>query len=149
MARTHTLAVAAAAALLFNLAPAPLVAQGKETPPGPSAACTTDRQPPAVALTAPAAAEVVSSATYTLKATASDASGVGSVRFSADQLRGSARFSAEDTESPYELSWPVPAVCGESFAIAVEARDVCGNLTSAPARFVTVRRSCPAAPQAK
>ena len=144
MPRPHFLA---AAALFMMVSPLPGAAQSKQPPP--SSVCSTDRQPPAVSLTAPAVDEVVTTASYTLKATASDGSGVASVRFSADQLRGSARFSADDTSSPFEQAWSVPAVCGERFAIAVEARDACGNLTSAPARFVTVRRSCPASPGSK
>ena len=51
------------------------------------------------------------------------------------------------TQEILEMAMALKA--SERFAIAVEARDACGNLTSAPARFVTVRRSCPASPGSK
>jgi hypothetical protein len=115
------------------------------SPPPPAGGCDgSDRTPPTATLVAPVNNEIVTAATYTIRASAEDAggSGLARVRFFADQLDGSARFAADDTTAPYEAAWPVPSACGGRFAVSVDAIDNCGNIVSTPAAFVTVNRGC-------
>jgi chitodextrinase len=87
-----------------------------------------DATPPTVAMTEPAEGATVTG-TAKLVATASDASGIAGVQFLID---GSA-VGAEDTTSPYELSWNSTSVANGEHKLSARARDGAGNTaTSAP-----------------
>ena len=92
-----------------------------------------DTTPPTVSLTAPAANATVS-ATITVSANASDNVGVAGVQF---QLDG-ANLGAEDTTSPYSVSWNTTTVSNASHTLTAIARDVAGNRTTSSAVVLTV-----------
>jgi len=92
-----------------------------------------DTTPPTVALTAPAANATVS-ATITVSANASDNVGVAGVQF---QLDG-ANLGAEDTTSPYSVSWNTTTASNAAHTLTAIARDAAGNRTTSSAVVVTV-----------
>ena len=88
----------------------------------------TDTTAPVVSVTAPAAGSTVTG-TSTLTATASDNVGVVGVQFKVDGVN----VGAEDTTSPYSLSWNSATANAGAHQITAIARDVAGNTsTSAP-----------------
>lgn len=100
------------------------------------AACSwpiPDATPPTVALTAPANGATVSG-TIAVSATASDNVGVVGVQFKLD----GANLSAEDTTSPYSISWNTTTATNGSHSLTAVARDAAGNTTTSAARTVTV-----------
>ena len=98
---------------------------------------TVDNRPaPAVSFTAPANGATVSG-TVTLSATATDnagGSGVAGVQFKLD----GANLGAEDTTSPYSVSWNTTAVTNGTHTLTALARDAAGNTTTSTAVTVTV-----------
>jgi chitodextrinase len=92
-----------------------------------------DTMPPSVTLTAPADKAMVTGTT-TLTATASDASSIAGVQF---MLDGSP-LGAEDTSSPYSLSWNSTTVANGSHTLAARAQDGAGNSATSTAATVTV-----------
>ena len=92
-----------------------------------------DNIAPTVSLTAPAANTTVAG-TVTLTATASDNIGVAGVQFLLD---GNA-LGAEDTTSPYSLSWnTTTAIANGPHTLAARARDAAGNTaTTTPINIV-------------
>jgi hypothetical protein len=92
-----------------------------------------DTTPPTVAMTAPAAGATVSGTTN-VAATASDASGIAGVQF----LLDGSPLGAEDTSSPYELSWSSAGVGNGQHMLSARARDGAGNTASSAAITVTV-----------
>lgn len=93
---------------------------------------TTDTTPPTVAMSAPANAASVSG-TVSVSATASDNVGVVGVQF----LLDGANLGAEDTTSPYNVSWNSTTVSNGSHTLSARARDAAGN-TSIASVTVTV-----------
>ena len=92
-----------------------------------------DTTPPTVSMTAPEGGATVSGSSVSLAATASDASGIAGVQF----LLDGSPLGAEDTTSPYGLTWDSTTVANGSHTLAARARDGSGNAaTSAP---VTVK----------
>ena len=85
-----------------------------------------------MSLTAPAAATV--SGTVTLTATATDNVGVAGVQFKLD----GANLGAEDTTSPYSVSWNTTTVANGTHTLTAVARDAAGNTTTSPTVTVTV-----------
>jgi hypothetical protein len=74
------------------------------------------------------------SATITVSATASDNVGVAGVQFLLD---GNA-LGAEDTSSPYSISWDTRTASNGTHALSARARDLAGNLGTSATVTVTV-----------
>ena len=92
-----------------------------------------DLTAPTVQLASPAAGVTVNGA-ITVTATAGDDIGVTSVQF----LLDGAALGAADSEPPYEVAWPTPAVANGVHALSATARDAAGRETTADAVSVTV-----------
>jgi chitodextrinase len=99
-----------------------------------------DAVPPTVSLTAPASGATLSG-TSTLKATASDASGIAGVQFLVDGNP----VGAEDTSSPYELPWDSTTVGNGSHQLAARAKDGASNTATSISVPVTVSNATGAA----
>jgi hypothetical protein len=97
-----------------------------------------DTTPPTVALSAPANGATVSGTT-TVSATASDNVGIVGVQFRVD----GANIGAEDTSSPYSISWNTATVGNGGHTLTAVARDAAGNTTTSAARSVTVSNAVP------
>jgi hypothetical protein len=93
---------------------------------------------PTVSFTAPASGAVVSGTSVTVSASASDNVGVAGVQFELDGVD----LGAEDTASPYEISWNTTTTTNGSHTLTAVARDAAGNTRSA-SRTVTVNNSTP------
>ncbi len=98
-----------------------------------SATVTADTQPPTVSITAPANGATVAT-TATVSANASDNGTVAGVQF---KLDGSS-LSAEDTTSPYSISWDTTNATNGPHTLTAVARDLAGNVTTSAAVSVTV-----------
>jgi YVTN family beta-propeller protein len=94
---------------------------------------TVDNAKPSVSLTGPANGATVSG-TVSLSATASDNAGVTGVKFLVD----GAVVGAEDTTSPYGVSWNTTLVSNGMHTVTAVARDAAGNSTTTSTRTVTV-----------
>lgn len=94
----------------------------------------TDTTAPTVSVTAPAANSTVSGTTTTVSATASDNVGVSGVQFKLD----GANLGAEDTASPYSITWDTTTASNGSHTITAVARDAAGNTTTSSGVTVTV-----------
>lgn len=92
-----------------------------------------DTTAPTVALTAPAASASLSG-TVTVTATATDAVGVTGVQFKLDGIN----LGAEDTTTPYSVSWNTTTASNGSHTLTAVARDAAGNSTTSAAVAVTV-----------
>src|SRR5207247_1103836 len=86
-----------------------------------------------VNMTSPASGSTVSG-TVTVTASASDNVGVAGVQF---RLDGS-NLGAEDTSSPYSVSWSTTAASNGSHTLTARVRDAAGNATTSSAVTVTV-----------
>src|SRR5206468_3442482 len=86
-----------------------------------------------VNIASPASGSTVSG-TITVTASASDNVGVAGVQF---RLDGS-NLGAEDTSSPYSVSWSTTAASNGSHTLTARARDAAGNATISSAVTVTV-----------
>ncbi len=95
-----------------------------------------DTTAPAVSITAPAPGSTVSG-TISVSATASDNVGVAGVQF---RLDGN-NLGAEDTSSPYSISWNTTAASNGSHSLTAVARDAAGNRTTSAAVTVTVNNT--------
>jgi len=96
---------------------------------------------PAVSLTAPAGGATVSG-TIAVTATASDNVGVAGVQFLLDGVN----LGAEDTTSPYAISWDSATAPNGSHTLTARARDAAGNTTTSAAVVVTVQNVDTTAP---
>ncbi len=96
-------------------------------------AVTVDNAAPSAAVTAPAAGATVSG-TQTVSAAASDNVAVAGVQFLLD---GSA-LGAEDTTSPYSVSWDTATTSNGAHTLTAVARDTAGNSATSPPVGVTV-----------
>jgi methionine-rich copper-binding protein CopC len=92
-----------------------------------------DTTAPTVSVTNPANNAVVSG-TVNLSANASDNVGVAGVQF----LLNGANLGAEDTTSPYSVSWDTTTVANGPYVITARARDAAGNVTTSTQVNVTV-----------
>ena len=97
---------------------------------------TADTIPPTDSITSPTSGSTVSG-TITVSANASDNVGVAGVQF---QLDG-ANLGAEDTASPYSISWNTTTASNASHTLTAIARDAAGNRTTSSAVTVTVSNS--------
>ncbi len=101
-----------------------------------TAQAAPDAEPPTVSLTAPANGATVSGA-VNVNANAADNIGVAGVQF----LLDGNNLGAEDTSSPYSVSWSTLAASNGSHTLAARARDGAGNLTTSTSVTVTVSNS--------
>jgi hypothetical protein len=99
----------------------------------PVAPAAPDTMAPTVAINSPAAGSTVS-ATVTVTAGASDNTAVSGVQFMLDD----APFGAEDTSSPYSISWNTATASNAAHHLSARARDAAGNIGVAPDITVTV-----------
>jgi hypothetical protein len=95
-----------------------------------------DTTPPAVSLTAPADGATVSG-TVTITADASDNVGVSGVSFKVDGVL----VGADDTASPYSVSWASGSVANGSHTLSAVARDAAGNSATSTTVSVTVNNA--------
>ena len=103
-------------------------------PPPPPA----DTTPPSVSITSPTAGSTVS-ATITIIANASDNVGVAGVQFYVDGVP----VGAEQTTSPYRVTWNTTTVTNSSHSLTATARDAAGNRSTSAVLTVTVSNSTP------
>lgn len=82
-----------------------------------------DTEPPVVSITAPSAGATVSGSSVTLTATATDNVVVSGVQFQVDGVN----VGAEDTSSPYSITWDSLTVVDGSKIITAIATDTSGN----------------------
>ncbi len=101
-----------------------------------TATVTSDTTAPTVSLTSPAPAATVS-LTISVTANASDNVAVVGVQF----LLDGAALGAEDTSSPYSVSWDTRTAVNGPHTLSARARDAAGNQTTTPAVSVTVSNS--------
>jgi Bacterial Ig domain/Fibronectin type III domain/Divergent InlB B-repeat domain len=100
-------------------------AAGNTTTSAPITVTVLDITPPSISLTSPITGSTLSG-TVNINATATDNSGVVGVQF---QLNGN-NLGAEDTTSPFSISWDSNGVVSGPYTIAAIARDAAGNTTS-------------------
>src|SRR5438034_1388616 len=91
-----------------------------------------DNTPATVSIGEPGNGQTVSGV-VTVKAAASDASGVAVVQF----LRGGVEL-ARDTTAPYAVSWDTTRVANGSYTLTARAQDTAGNPATSPPVAVTV-----------
>ena len=121
-------------------------AAGNNSPKSDVVSATTltpapDTTPPTVSLTAPANGATVSG-TITVTANAADSVGVVGVQFLVDGNN----LGAEDTTSPYSVSWDTSTATNGAHVLTARARDAANNSTTSAARNVTVAAPDTAAP---
>src|SRR5439155_833888 len=97
-----------------------------------------DTTPPTVSITSPAGGATVSGTTA-VSASASDNVGVVGVQF----LLDGAALGAEDTTSPYSVSWNTANTGNGSHTLTATARDAAGNRTTSAGVTVTVSNAPP------
>jgi hypothetical protein len=98
---------------------------------------TVDATAPVVAITAPTGGTV--SGTISVTANATDAIGVSGVQFRLD----GAVLGAEDTASPYSVSWNTATATNTTHTLTAVARDAAGNATTSATVTVTVSNTAP------
>ena len=103
-----------------------------------SVTVTVDNTAPTVSVTAPAGGATVSG-TVTLSATASDNVGVAGVQFLVDGTP----LGAEDTASPYSVSWDTTTATNGTHTLTAQARDAAGNIATSSTVTVTVANLLP------
>jgi hypothetical protein len=99
----------------------------------PGSAPPPDPTPPVVSVTAPTAGTTVSG-TVAVTAGATDNVGVVGVQFKLD----GANLGAEDTSSPYSVSWNTSSASNGGHSLTAVARDAAGNQTTSSADAITV-----------
>jgi len=100
-----------------------------------------DTVAPAVSVTAPTGGATVSN-TIAVAAGASDNVGVAGVQFKLDGVD----LGAEDTASPYSVSWNTTTASNGSHTLTAVARDAAGNRTTSAAVTVIVSNGAPPPP---
>jgi fibronectin type 3 domain-containing protein len=106
-----------------------------------SAASTADTTAPTVSITAPSNGATVS-ASVAVTANATDDVGVAGVQFRLD----GANLGAEDTTSPYSLTWDTSTATNGSHTLTAVARDAANNATPSSPVAVTVSNTAPPPP---
>ena len=99
---------------------------------------SNDTTPPVVSMSAPANNATVTG-TVTVSATASDNVGVVGVQFLLDGVA----LGAEDTTSPYSISWNSTTAANGPHTLSAKARDAAGNSTTSAVVNVTVSNTAP------
>ena len=121
-------------------------AAGNNSPKSDVVSATTltpapDTTPPTVSLTAPASGTSVSG-TINVTGNASDNVGIVGVQF----LLDGNDLGAEDTTSPYSVSWDTSTATNGAHVLTARARDAADNSTTSAARNVIVAAPDTAAP---
>jgi len=98
-----------------------------------------DTTPPTVSITAPAGGATVSGNATAVSATASDNVGVVGVQFKLDGVN----LGAEDTTSPYGITWDTATASNGSHTLTAVARDAAANSTTSTGVTVTVTNTVP------
>jgi chitodextrinase len=93
----------------------------------------SDTTAPTISLTTPTSGSTVSGTTVTLSATASDNTGVSGVQF----LLNGSNLGAEDTTSPYSITWDTTSATNGTHTLTATARDAAGNQTTSTGVTVT------------
>jgi Ca2+-binding RTX toxin-like protein len=88
-------------------------------------------------VTAPANGTTVSGSSVAVSANASDNVGVSGVQFKLD----GANLGAEDTTSPYSITWNSTTATNGSHTLTAVARDAAGKTTTSPGVSVTVKNT--------
>ena len=101
------------------------------------APAAVDTTSPVVTLRPPAS---IVARTITLAATASDNIGVVGVRFLLD---GSTQIGAEDTASPFGVTWDTTTATNGTHTLTAQARDAAGNVATSAPVTVTVDNQGP------
>jgi len=101
-----------------------------------------DTTKPTVSITAPTNNSTVSGTSVVVSANASDNVGVFGVQF----LLDGANLSAEDTISPYGITWNTTAASNGAHTLSARARDAAGNSSTSAAVTVTVNNSTASVP---
>jgi chitodextrinase len=119
-------------------------AAGNESGISSSVIATTqsDTTPPTVSITSPTNNSTVSGITTPITANVSDNVGVAGVQFKLDGNN----LGAEDTVSPYSVTWNTTTASDGSHTLTATARDTAGNSTVSTQVSVTVNNSTPQAP---
>jgi chitodextrinase len=99
----------------------------------------TDQTAPTVSVTAPTAGSFVAGSAVTLSANASDNVGVAGVQFKVDGTN----VGAEDTTSPYSVSWSTTGLTNGAHTVTAVARDAAGNTTTSSSVSTTVDNAAP------
>jgi hypothetical protein len=94
-------------------------------------------------VTAPINGVTVSGASINVSATATDNAGVSGVQFYLDGTATSNKLGAEDTSSPYSITWNTTTASNGSHALRAIARDAAGNTTVSTSITVTVNNAAP------
>jgi hypothetical protein len=95
-----------------------------------------DVTPPTVSITSPAPGSSISG-TVTVSANASDNIGVAGVQFKLDGIN----LGAEDTTSPYSVSWNSTSASNASHTLTAVARDAANNSATGASVSVTVNNN--------
>jgi hypothetical protein len=106
---------------------------------GDNCAGTTDTTAPTVSVTSPTAGTTVSGSSVALSANATDNVGVVGVQFKVDGTN----VGAEDTTSPYSVTWNSTSVSDGNHTVTAVARDAAGNTTTSSSVSVTVNNASP------
>ena len=115
--------------------PVQIVSDGSAPPsPSPSPTPGGDTTKPTVSITSPKTGGTVSGTAAILTASASDNVAVAGVQF---KVNGS-NTGAEDTSSPYSVSYDTTQTANGSYTLTAVARDAAGNTTTSAAITVTV-----------
>ena len=107
------------------------------TPLGGTTPPPSDTTSPNVSLTPPAS---ILAGTVNLAATASDNVGVVGVKFLLD---ANTTIGAEDTTSPYGVSWNTTTASNGTHTLTAQARDAANNIATSTAVTVTVDNQAP------
>ncbi|MGH8707232.1 MAG: Ig-like domain-containing protein [Burkholderiales bacterium] len=119
---------------MIGLAWIPIQASAQLLPCIPGVTCPSpDNTPPTVSITSPASGAAVSG-TISVTASASDDRGVAGVQFQLDGVDG----GAEDTTTPYSVTWDTTTASDGSHTLAAVARDAAGNRTTSDPVTITV-----------
>ncbi len=93
-----------------------------------------DTTAPSVAIASPSAGATVSGSAVAVTASASDNVGVAGVQFKLDGVN----LGAEDTATPYSITWDSTTATNGSHTFTAVARDAAGNTTTSAGVTVTV-----------
>jgi hypothetical protein len=99
----------------------------------------TDQTNPTVSVTAPSAGSFVAGSAVTLTANAADNIGVAGVQFKVDGTN----VGAEDTTSPYSVTWSTTGLSNAAHSITATARDAAGNTATSSSISATVDNAAP------
>jgi hypothetical protein len=101
---------------------------------------TIDVSAPTASVTAPGAGSFVGGSSIAVTAASSDNTGVAGVQFKLD----GANLGAEDTSSPYAITWNTGTAANGSHTLTAVSRDAAGNTTTSAGVTVTVDNAAPA-----